>query len=806
MDIEQGIEIALDGNAIMFAGAGCSSGAINLRGKTFLLAGKLASYLADKVGMPQDTQLEDAAEGYISEYGEDALISEIRNEYTAKMVAEYHIDLGKIPWKRIYTTNYDNVLEESYKHNSKRLYPIMAYDNPRFTSVDATSCVHLNGYVENLERGSFTKELKLTETSYLTSSLTDSPWIALFREDIRFARAVFFLGYSLFDLDIRRILMDSPDLKEKCIFILGEKPNATVVRHAERFGSVLPISIKNFAMKVKNKSNTYIPIQLENLCTLAVPEYLPPDTTLRITDIAFLELLLYGQCKHEMVSESLKSGQIFLLERKANDRIFNEIKKGKRIIVIHSDMGNGKSMLLERLQIQAIEYGYRVFKTREPSDEATLDIQKIARMDGKILVIIEEYQRWLKEIETFKLTANDNAVLLLTARSTIHDVVFDDLDEDVPEICVNILSSDEINWFINAFDTYGLWGEFAGKSHNEKFDFITYNCKSQIHALLLKIMNSPDIGNRLRQLVNNIKLQKHEYEIFLSCCILTILSHSSDYETLVDIWGPDVLGDSGSRRSTAMKQLVDLNRNEVLIKSPIAAQHILTSIADPALTISIMSYMAKKIHNCAGVSGRFDRLIIDFLKFSNIQLILPDEGKSAAVIHYYESIKNLDRCRNSPLFWLQYGIACLSINDLSRSKRYFDTAYSLAKNTRFETYQIDNHYARLLLVEANGLDVDQAMDNFRAARTIINRQIMTERRDYPYRVACLYQPFLDRFGSSLSIAQTDELGKAANNIQKRIDNLSTERKNNKYIKNCIKAMKYVIAITSDRLSLNESAT
>ena len=78
--------------------------------------------------------------------------------------------------------------------------------------------MHLNGFIDRLDRNTIGSEFKLTESSYLTASLIDSEWIMVFRNDLKLARAVFFVGYSLYDLDIKRILNESPHLR-KTFFI-----------------------------------------------------------------------------------------------------------------------------------------------------------------------------------------------------------------------------------------------------------------------------------------------------------------------------------------------------------------------------------------------------------------------------------------------------------------------------------------------------------------------------------------------------------------------------------------------------------
>ena len=67
-------------------------------------------------------------------------------------------------------------------------------------------CVHLNGFARGLTADKLDAELKLTTTSYLSETVAESPWSYLFRSDVRAARAVIFLGYSMYDIDIQRIL------------------------------------------------------------------------------------------------------------------------------------------------------------------------------------------------------------------------------------------------------------------------------------------------------------------------------------------------------------------------------------------------------------------------------------------------------------------------------------------------------------------------------------------------------------------------------------------------------------------------
>jgi hypothetical protein len=136
------------------------------------------------VGLAEGTPLDDASEDFVARFGEDRLISEIRTEFSAKQISKGHELLTCIPWRKIYTTNYDDVIERGYEKAGRSLASVTMSDDIRAISKDSTLCVHLNGYVGRLTRDTIWTEAKITDTSYLTASLVESPWATVFREDI----------------------------------------------------------------------------------------------------------------------------------------------------------------------------------------------------------------------------------------------------------------------------------------------------------------------------------------------------------------------------------------------------------------------------------------------------------------------------------------------------------------------------------------------------------------------------------------------------------------------------------------------
>lgn len=797
MDLKQAIEKGLDGNSILFVGSGFSRGATNLKDMPFMTGPELSTYFANRVGLAIPCELEDASEAFEEQFGEDELIKELQNGFTAKEVLPFHRQIVRIPWKRIYTTNYDNVVEAACHREGQRVMPITFSSNLYKTPKDDLLCIHLNGYIEKLDRSSIHSELKLTESSYITASLVDTEWAMLFRQDLRLASSVFFVGYSLYDLDIKRLLAKSDMLSEKCFFYIGPSPDEATRRRARTFGNVITESAECFADTMEEVSKDYIPKTYQEFGTLSLQEYLAPVNTVQIPDSAFWDLLFLGELSDNLIAESMRTGKSYFLERTRISDVFSLIDQGDRVFVIHSDLGNGKSMFLEGLCIRAIEQGFRVFKINDHGERIEAELEAVATLDGKVMVIIEEYQNFKDEIRVFRSIASDRAVIIMTARNAVHDIVVDDLTiscgiDEVFEIPVDFLDDEEINWFINVLNEYGLWGEQAGDSHYQKARFIKEKCNRQIHALLLKLLSSPDIQDRFAQLTARLRDKGKYYDILLSIFILTTLGHGPTLDILRDIWGVEVMGSLMFRKDPVVNELVNFNTYAVLARSPIAAEHLIRTCFDLGTIVSILTKMTERFAAGARFNQRYYDIFANLMRFRSLQLLLPEEGRRTAVIHYYESIKNIDKCKFNPLFWLQYAISSLVNNDLDRAKMYFDTAYSIALEKKWDTFQIDNHFARYLLRQASqDIPVQQAMANFREAKGIIYRQIKNERRHYPYRVAISLQDLIEQQGSRLAISEIEEVAQAATTILKRAESLPYNRRKHRNVQTCVKSLKYV---------------
>lgn len=249
MDLSTAIKHAIDGTAVLFLGSGASAGAKPLVGDKFLTGRELAVELSGPAGLtPPSEDLNFAAQRYRKTVGDRKLVEFLQGHFSVSEVTEAHRRLVEIPWHGIYTTNYDNVLERAFADRKRKLVPITPDQDTKDHTRQTNSLLHINGYIDTLTSESLGGSFKLTNTSYLTEAFAKSNWAFVFRRNLETARAVIFVGYSMYDIDIQRVMFGGDALKEKTIFIeRAGKTRAEIESSIQiDFGEVFPVGLDGF--------------------------------------------------------------------------------------------------------------------------------------------------------------------------------------------------------------------------------------------------------------------------------------------------------------------------------------------------------------------------------------------------------------------------------------------------------------------------------------------------------------------------------------------------------------------------------
>jgi len=183
------------GNVVLFAGAGFSLGARNLRRSDPPLGPQLAELLASECGWKYEGEdlgiVYDQAQKHL---GSDGLNGVLHSLYGDCVPADWHYLIPNLFWYRIYTTNIDDVLENSYARGSvQRLVSVTCPADFEAQDIwfEHVHGAHLHGSVLDPKKG-----LTFTPTEYAGQTAIPNPWYQALVDDM-YANSVIFVGGKL---------------------------------------------------------------------------------------------------------------------------------------------------------------------------------------------------------------------------------------------------------------------------------------------------------------------------------------------------------------------------------------------------------------------------------------------------------------------------------------------------------------------------------------------------------------------------------------------------------------------------------
>lgn len=796
MSPEDAIRHALDGNAILFTGAGFSWGAKNIDvnpEKRSIPAGRaLANLLLSEIGyQPQPLSLDKAASAYLRRKSRDNLVNLLVPLFTVSEVSDAHREIAALPFRRVYTTNYDTVFERARTdlhlvHNTAE-----GGDDPRQHLHKEGLVVHINGVIDRLSADKFGGVFKLASDSYASESFENSGWAFQFRNDVRAAKAVIFIGYSMYDLDVRRAIFHE-DISDRCVFITAPLTSDNELDGEDLIdlGVVAPVGINEFARQVGVIKREYIPLELE--LTLEAWEELasPKSSVSSPTDKEVLDFLVFGEFSESLRNEALgqERGRYTII-RDAYSRIIEDLRAGLSPVFIIGDLGTGKSVLCEMLGAEFSRSGVRVFRLDHASNNDVSELQEICAQPGIKMLIVENYQRHVDVLRWLSISRVDDVLLIFTARTSSHDLFQKEVLQLFPKMRLydmSILDIKEISCAVDLFDRYGVWGERASFSQQRKIRYLEDDCSGALPSALADILRSQCIKEKYSKLIQD-SADKSGVEAFLICAFsLEVMGFTPSMARVQELLANSIDW-AALRTQTELKSVIHFGASRIRARSSVLAKYILSEVFSARRVVSVLVGMAKEA-DARRIDKDYYQVLNGVMRYGNVSIILSDENRLESTIGFYEGVKNLTATRRNPQFWLQYAIACLALGKLERSERYFKSAYSLANTSDgYNTFQIDNHYARWLLesafLDANFEDGKRKVDK---AVSILLQQMIEEVKFYPYRVAIGIFKFYDKSRPHLLPAHKQSFLKVFSEIKRRADASPVNLRRNKYVVECVK--------------------
>lgn len=808
MEFENALSYINLGNCVLFVGSGFSIGAKNISGTCMATGLELAKILYNECGESSDGgDLQDASNIYIQKFGTYALVHYLKELFTIQKPTDITYDqkfITSLPWKRVYTTNYDNIIELGYNSSGRKIYPKVLSDSINGISDKTKVCVHLNGYIGNLNEVSLDKEFKLTDQSYTSEDFVESDWIALFDSDLKTADAIFFIGFSMnSDLDIKRIINRDPETYQKCYFIVWDQERAPVIRTLNNYGQTLPINVDGFVKAYKKITPKSIRIEDKYRCFDVIKN--SPINPVDILDKDIHNLLTLGTVDINKISASLSfPDKGYYINRTIVSEIVNQIENGSKRLLVHSDIANGKTMVLLGTALLLSRKKYNVYFYNGNTYNIDNEIENICKDNAtKIVLIIDNYSSNKKVLESIRLFGS-NSIVLLSERSVLNEVatewLFPKLGE-FDEFDVNILSREDRVSLIHLLDDFGFWSERASYDFYRKDDYIASKCNGNLRNILLDLLKSKTVFDRFQSIINDIQDKQGYYEALLLMLLGKVFNIEFELEKVSIILGRNKINSSSFRRNATIAEFVNFDQGKIIVRSSLLAELILSRLSSTKTIVDLLITVFRELDRFRSFDS-YHQILVTFLSYANLQRVLnkKDPEYNSNIYRFFESVKTLNFCKENPHFWLQYAILVLASRDYPRADKYFETSYSYArKKNEFETFAIDNHYARYILEnELESGTSETCMDAFHKAHAILMDPVhKTKVRFYPYRVAQNYYPFYEKFYPTMTVAEKKKFVKCCEEINCRAKEYAANAESPRSKSDVKKAIKLLDQIISE---------
>jgi hypothetical protein len=686
-------------SSILFLGAGFTRSATNIVGEAPPTSNELASKIKMLCGLPMDDPagIQDLSK-YAADQGKD-LFGLLTDLYTVKKLEKWHNSILSKPWLRIYTTNYDDsvefnsIVEKSIRKES------YSFSDPTPNQIRPNAIIHLHGYIHKCQPSDLLHQLVLSHFSYAQQRALQSPWWQVFERDIRVCENLFFVGYELGDFEPASYLSVNPALVKRTHFILRPTSSPVVSSRLQEYGTRHDMGVEGFA----------------NQCELAVVGQ-KPDHANSLRAFRFFELVKDDKMSGPPTPAEIES--LFALGKYDQRRLTstfpdpvyvfprNELTKSiiasfdhKRTFVLHSKIGNGKTLYKYALCMALSQNGHSCFEVRENVTPPAEEIDFLRRIT-KAVVIFPSYDTAYSLMHLFTDMREDTRFIVEINTGTFqvrNNEIYSRLKSPVERVDLNKLSRKDCDDIYEILDNAGI----APRNFRERF-----RSGTEIRDIVLSIFENESVIARIDAIVKPALLKSNVKVVLLCSAILKSAGIETDPSFLRAISRIDpyqILTEAGE----GAFEFVDFTLDKIephsaifsdfLVRRYLPAEELVGAIfrmaAEAARRMNeeegTQTLRAREARSTLGALLRFS-FLDDLLK------TVPERTEHIRAV--YEHGRQNTYIQGEPLFWLQYSIFMQDLGRLDLAERHMETAYRRGEaRPGFLTYQLDTNYLGLLM-------------------------------------------------------------------------------------------------------------
>lgn len=752
VDIESLISVIAGGKAVLFVGSGYSRNAIGLNGEALVTAAGLAGKIGELGGFDADDDLRYASEKYIRDNDPAALVEMLLDLFVVKDVLPHHVSIASAPWRRIYTTNYDTCLEDAAKKNGIRIHSVSLEDSPKNYLVGKRVCVHLNGLITGLTPKDLNNTFKLSESSYLSAdSFVESNWHHPFKRDLEMCSALVFVGYSLYDIEIQKMLFENEDFRGKTFFFTAPNVSERERFKLAPFGVCVPIGAEGFARELDKSLSDFIqPAEKLPLCS--IERYVASDKADLARDRDVERFLMYGDVLNSIIDTAVYTddGAPILVRRRDLGYAVEALSAGRHVVVL-ADFGNGKTVFLRSLKAQLSHKGFVVYSVDNLDVYNREDLELLAKSNARSYLFVDSYDQHIDFLRHFADLSPSNLVLVLAARTGNHDRMRSQIESfgiSLDEVSIDELSEVEVGQLVDIIDNVGLWGAQATLSMTEKVALVQHKNMAQFQQALLSIFQSPQMLSRVSELLKDLVSKNSKKRTVFSISLLSALDYPLNFGLISEVSGCNDIYSSDLRGMEGFRSLFRVEGSRIVSRSSVFSLALIKYHFEPVYVVAELLDIVARLEEHAASDSQVRDLTKTLLRFSSVERLFPEHQRINNLVRYYEKLKiALPWLKRDPHYWLQYGMALISYDSFSSAQRLLDQAYEFAaKRDNYHTVHIDTQQSRLFL-KMSAAEVN-AVESYRLFKRAMEFLAKVPNDFHKFRrVDEIYRVFGNRYGA-----------------------------------------------------------
>jgi len=387
--------------------------------------------------------------------------------------------------------------------------------------------------------------------------------------------------------------------------------------------------------------------------------------------------------------------------------------------------------------------GFRVFSLENNDGDYIADIEYLESLDMKFIVVVDDFSNNIDLLSYIKETRPSNVQFILSERNLSLLDSIDDFDFNFIEININLLDDSAIENLISIIDNLGAWDAFSSLSLEKKRERIKGRFNSQLSMILLGLLNSPNIKEKIRSQTEIIYENSDYKDVIFAICLCEVVNIRATSSIISELVNNNEIFGTSLRSLPEFRTLFRVENNEIKSRSSVLALSLLNNSFSEVYVLDKLLEIVNRLDKDRNKEVDLDKMLTSLLRFRFVEMILPQ--KKNTLNRYYERLKvDCQWLMRSPHYWVQYAMCRLAFDDYKKAQDYLTTAYEQArmKHKDFYTDDIDTQQARLYLNQA--LNVNDAKKSFTFFIDAHHLLAALPNEGRKFRQISLYQEIFDK--------------------------------------------------------------